>query len=564
VSGRRPHGTAPEDLRFTPQQAVRWLSPRQLIRAAVSVVLSDIFGAYSDKRELQQGGVFTQETFAHDRAGELWLDYVSDVGDGFDATYSVASLLAADKLDVDGAPETLPRGEVLVMGGDEVYPVASAWAYEERTTRVYAAALPETSGAHPTLYAVPGNHDWYDGLTAFLRMFAQDGTIGAWRTAQKRSYFALSLPQRWWLLAVDIQLDTYIDAPQLAYFQKVAEAIQPGDGIILCTAKPCWYEAARGEDGSHRRLGYFAEKALGDRRHGIRLVLTGDAHHYARYESPATGQTLLTSGIGGAYTSATHHLDPRITVPPLAHPEGTDTTPVEYCLAAHTWPPRPASRRLAWGVFRLPFRNPGFWALLGGVQAAFVVALLTQTPLWPVLIGLGMLVGTVGFAKPPRGGAKAKVAHGLPHGLAQLGLGTGAAAVCASVADGWPWWVQVVTAAPAAAVLGFLAAELVAAYLLLASWRRANVNELFAAQSLEDHKGFVRLHIGPDGSLRVYPIGLRRVARRWRADPTGGPGDPWLVAVDALRPEFVEPPFTISREPDQGAAASSPGSARTA
>jgi hypothetical protein len=551
VSGR-PRGTGPEELGFARQLAVRWLSPRQLVRAAVSVGLADIFGVYADKRELQQGGVFTQGTFAHDRADELWLDYVSDLGDGFDATYSVASLVAPDKLDVQGASEMLPRGEVLVLGGDEVYPVASAWAYEERTTRVYEAALPETDGERPTLYAIPGNHDWYDGLTAFLRVFAQDDTIGAWRTAQRRSYFALRLPQRWWLLGVDIQLDTYIDAPQLEYFREVAAAIRPGDGIILCTAKPCWYEAARGDYGSHRRLGYFAEKVLGEHRHGIRLVLTGDEHHYARYTRPETGQTLLTSGIGGAYTSATHLLDPRITIPPLARPDGEDTTPVSYDLAEDTWPTRAESRRLAWTVFRLPFRNPGFWALLGGVQTAFVTTVLTGTALWPMLIALLMVAGAVAFAKPVRSGLAAKLAYGLPHGLAQVALGTGAAAACAAIGRGSPRWAQVAGAVPVVWLVGgFLAAQLVAAYLLLASAGRANVNELFAAQSLEGHKGFVRLHIGADGNLRVYPIGIRRVARRWHADPDGGPGDPWLRPEEPLAAEFVEPPFTITREPDR-------------
>ena len=38
--------------------------------------------------------------------------------------------------------------------------------------------------AHPTVYAIPGNHDWYDGLTGFLRQFGQDRWLGGWRTHQ--------------------------------------------------------------------------------------------------------------------------------------------------------------------------------------------------------------------------------------------------------------------------------------------------------------------------------------------------------------------------------------------
>ena len=76
----------------------------------------------------------------------------------------------------------------------------------------------------PALFAVPGNHDWYDGLTAFLRFFCQGGWVGGWKTEQRRSYFAVKLPQRWWLLGIDIQFDTYIDAPQIDYFRTVAAA----------------------------------------------------------------------------------------------------------------------------------------------------------------------------------------------------------------------------------------------------------------------------------------------------------------------------------------------------
>ena len=59
---------------------------------------------------------------------------------------------------------------------------------------------------------------------------------------QRRSYFAVKLPQRWWLLGIDIQFDTYIDKPQMDYFRHVASLIQDGDGIILCNAKPSWVD----------------------------------------------------------------------------------------------------------------------------------------------------------------------------------------------------------------------------------------------------------------------------------------------------------------------------------
>jgi len=73
-------------------------------------------------------------------------------------------------------------------------------AYEDRFIGPFAAALPKTDAPDkPDLYALPGNHDWYDGLVTFLRVFCvRDGRVGNWVTRQRRSYFALKLPHDWW------------------------------------------------------------------------------------------------------------------------------------------------------------------------------------------------------------------------------------------------------------------------------------------------------------------------------------------------------------------------------
>jgi hypothetical protein len=162
------------ELGFVPQRAVRWLSPGVLTGTGVRALLATIFGSYSDKREMQ--AVLPSVVHEHDDLPEMWFDFAADVGDGFDATYSVASLLAAPSVTVGGTE--LPRGRLLVLGGDEVYPVASARGYEDRTKGPYRAALPVSSEPRPVILALPGNHDWYDGLTAFLRAFTQQRPIG--------------------------------------------------------------------------------------------------------------------------------------------------------------------------------------------------------------------------------------------------------------------------------------------------------------------------------------------------------------------------------------------------
>src|SRR6266566_2618377 len=90
-----PPGTS--GFRYPP---VPWLSPGQLAGTALRVLLSDWFGAYLDKRELQQALPDTIFDEGADEA-ELWFDYVADLGDGFDPTYTVAYLLAQPELSVD-------------------------------------------------------------------------------------------------------------------------------------------------------------------------------------------------------------------------------------------------------------------------------------------------------------------------------------------------------------------------------------------------------------------------------------------------------------------------------
>src|SRR3954452_24375051 len=88
-------------LGFTPQDQVRWLAPGELLRTAVKVVLSSVFADYADRREVQAALPASVLALAPDAEGGLWWDHVADLGDGFDPTYTVALLLAADRLEVD-------------------------------------------------------------------------------------------------------------------------------------------------------------------------------------------------------------------------------------------------------------------------------------------------------------------------------------------------------------------------------------------------------------------------------------------------------------------------------
>jgi hypothetical protein len=572
---------------FTPKPMTRWMAPKLLLRSAAQVVISGVLGQYNDKRELMAALTDDGVLDYSDRA-EIWVDYVSDIGDGFDSTYAVAKTVGASELVLsgpDGQTVRTPRGSLLVFGGDEVYPAASVEEYEDRFIGPYRAALPTVAGEQPEMLVIPGNHDWYDGLTAFLRTFCQKRDFGGWRTRQSRSYFACNLPGRWWLWGIDIQFDTYIDDAQLDYFRRASQGLQPGDAVILCTAKPSWVAVAKGDVEAYSNLDYLYRKLIEPRGARVRVHLTGDHHHYVRY-AHADGAQKVTAGGGGAYLSATHHTPGRVSVPPPESHARHKSAPRDYRREA-VFPDVETSRSLVRGVGRLPWTTPSFTALLGGVQGAIALSLAaTLTPpahglpdqlrglaetlrtarvseLLPALAGslsgLALSAAVVGsavaFTKEPRN-PKA-VAAGVGHGAVQLGLGVATTAVAARACRSVPGAWLLAAAVPAVTVNGgFLAAEAVAGYLWVADKLGLNTNEVFAAQSIADWKNWLRLHVDRDGNLTIHPVGIPEVPTEWEiASPsaTWTPSEhPRFVPVSGrLEPSLIEPPILVTREPLQ-------------
>ncbi len=352
------------------------------MKLAWRVAIAELFGRFADGRLMVAaldksteadhaaaavahlpGGV--DEAFTPDEDGALWIDYVADLGDGFDSTFAIASLLAREKL-VIGEHAT-QRGRLLVMGGDEVYPLASLENYQQRLRDPYNWAFPDPdpdSDAGPLVYAIPGNHDWYDGLVLFLGLFTRRDRLhlGGWRSRQGRSYFALQLTRDWWLWAVDAQLDDTIDQPQRDYFSAIAEAMEPDASVILCGPEPGWLYT---RDPDSRSLQVY--DLIGDILRAkcpmakIPLVLSGDTHHYSRYIGRTSGIQLITAGGGGAFLEATHQLKDEIAInrgdPNIALAWCEDKTLLHAYDAATG-----ASRRLS-----VPRGKPGYAAWRAGV-----------------------------------------------------------------------------------------------------------------------------------------------------------------------------------------------------
>lgn len=577
----RPQRFTERELRFAPQPAVRWFSPGVLTASGLHVGVVSVFGSFLDKRELQAAKPCDADVRYAERE-ELWVDYVADTGDGFEATATVATRVAKRELVVPGVDRPLPRGQVLVLGGDEVYPSASADGYENRLEGPWRAALPWTERDHPTVFAVAGNHDWTDGLTGFLRLFGQNRWLGGWRSHQTRSYFAAQLPHHWWLWGIDIQSETLIDEPQLEFFGRVAEQAEPGDKLILATAVPSWTQI-RHDPAAYRNLAYLERTIL--QPHGLRLKLTvaGDTHHYSRYEHEGAEEEIgpahkITAGGGGAFLHPTHVLpdDAEIGVNP------DDPAAVARYEMRSAYPSRARSRWLSWRALLLAWRNPSFMVVPG---------IVTLAALWTVQFGLRSLErrggsfaeagahwgwtdlagglfrtsisavtllvlfgGLFAFAEAPQwassGGARltAKAVMALIHlGLQVVAIAT-VLLVALRAASGQDDWRYAVVASVVAFCLGGpVGATVVGLYLALAlatPGLGAHPNEAFAAARITGWKNFLRLHIDRDGVLTVYAIGIDRSVKRrhWRAVPAADdPEAAWIAPAPARR----EPPVRL-------------------
>jgi len=363
---------------------VRWLDPHQLVDTAVRVLLSGIFSAYADNRELQ--ALVAADVPDRSEEPELWFDYVADLGDGWNSTYTVARLLASEQLELDwdGEAHATERGRILVMGGDQVYPVPKAGEYENRMLGPYQAALPCVPGPAPELFAIPGSHDWYDGLVNFTSIFCRGGSIGGWVTRQRRSYFAVKLPNGWWLWGIDIQFGAYIDEAQLEYFADLtADQVQPGDRIILCMAKEVESGRKQSEIHSDRDVEYLERKVVDPSGARVQVYLKSGKHHYARYQEEGGSRQHIASGGGGAFLHPTHDLPGRLD---LAGAEGA----VPYRRVG-TYPSPTVSKRLRKRIWLLAAYNIPLAGVFGTVQLLLAFMLGLHLRGRHVALGLGGL-----------------------------------------------------------------------------------------------------------------------------------------------------------------------------
>jgi hypothetical protein len=564
-----PRPASEDEIGFVRRPMVRWLDPHQLLDTAARVLASGFWSSYTDNRELQA----LVPAVVHDQSenSELWVDYVSDLGDGWNSTYTVASVLAQPELKLEagsnggegaGEQHSTHRGRILVMGGDQVYPVPKRTQYENRLLGPYRAAMPGPP-RDIDLYAIPGSHDWYDGLVNFTNIFCRQRELGAMRTSQTRSYFAVALPGRWWLWGIDLQFGDFIDESQLRYFADLAtESVQPGDRIVLCMAKEVESGPKSAEVYSDRDIGYLEREVVEPAGARVTVFLKSGRHYYCRYEeeAPDGGRHLITAGGGGAFLHPTHRL------PLQSSPRG-EGSEQSYRRKA-LYPSEAVSKRLRKRVFLLPAYNLPLAAVLGTVHLllAFLLGLHLQDrylsigvgDLWRsmwespvafllVLLLIGSIAAMVLLAHDATG--LARVALGVVHSLLQVGGLVVVFLVASLAADA--------TGEPGvAALFAFLAAVWVvggvggvfgiAGYFWATNILGYHGNEVYAPLHHQDLKCFLRLHVDRDGDLTIYPIGIDRVGRHWKLHPDGPAHEPWFVPRDAApAAHLIEPPIRL-------------------
>lgn len=286
---------------------------------------------------------------------DVWIDFIADTGDDFSVSEAVARLVAS-RYEVEDPDDPtskliLPRGHILVFGGDTAYPVATDIEIHNRVIVPFNRVLRGVVDGRPrVILGVPGNHDWYAGLDGFGRMFRarrikldraeptkgsravppkgasvedqshQDlaidrlGQIGhfiewveafrlgrfvikraalalvGYTPVQDASYWALRIAPGMDMWGVDRQL-RLVDFQQRAYF---AQERDPARGIVLCVADPpyAFLEPNLAGQQSLEALDLSIPKD------GL-LVLTGDTHHYCR-QTFGEGVQIIAGG-GGAF-----------------------------------------------------------------------------------------------------------------------------------------------------------------------------------------------------------------------------------------------------------------------
>jgi len=319
-----------------------WFNPHALWAAR-----NDTLARFADPVPLERSrwvGGSTGQDFTvdlSDRLGNYSFLLLGDTGEGDESQYAVVPPL------LSRAAETA----FLVICSDVLYPLGDINAYAEKFFQPYMGYL-------GPIYALPGNHDWYDDLAAFMFHFCgREGPppppsfiedvaaspAAGWRVWLRRRcwrrparpvaeqvtamrarrsqpvqqqpvpqpgpYFTIDTLQLR-LVCIDTGILGDIDAAQGRWLERVSA--DPRSKILL-TGKPLVVDGGVQPCRITGTSGEFSTvlDIVHDPRFRYLASIGGDIHNYQRYPVRVGGRTVqhIVSGGGGAFMHATHLID---------------------------------------------------------------------------------------------------------------------------------------------------------------------------------------------------------------------------------------------------------------
>ncbi|MFI8536384.1 metallophosphoesterase family protein [Streptomyces aquilus] len=326
-----------ERLMPTQVEKISWLDPRMLW-AARNGVLASWFGDPTGRTRSRwvarraAAGAPADKVIRRDDPDRFSFMVIGDTGEGDAPQYAV----------VPGFLRVGQDTSFTVLASDVIYPVGSADDYGTKFFRPY-------QDYRAPIYAIPGNHDWYEDLGGFMRVFCDDATpltpepaprplTRAWlrsllwhrpshsdgqrldevrrlrsapdqQAVQPGPYWAIDAgPLR--IIGIDTGLLGTLDAEQGAWLREVSQGPRPK---ILVTGSPLYV------DGEHHPCpidgGGTVDDLVRDPAHHYVAAIGGDIHNYQRYPVDVDGRTIqyVVSGGGGAFMHATHTI-PRVDI----------------------------------------------------------------------------------------------------------------------------------------------------------------------------------------------------------------------------------------------------------
>jgi hypothetical protein len=482
---------------------------------------------------------------------EVWIDFVADTGDDHDVSLAVGRMLFSEYALSGDQLRRLPRGDILVFGGDVAYPASTAYEIERRLLRPWNHILHGITddGRRRVVLGIPGNHDWYDGLDGFGRLFRRSAIedlpeptteVGASPATSGDSFSERAKGDLQRLLHLD-ELDESLHMVEEAAESLVAillrsttrrpsrlalagyTAVQEASywALSLAPGLDLWGVDRQLRDADFRQRVFFAHRRADAQPHkfvmvapdpalaygepnepGMKILeschfslasdkllyLTGDAHHYERQ---TVGDSLhVIAGGGGAFVHGTRVARDSNSAPP-------------QCV----YPDRRTSLRLALGMpLRLAAGTAGF--LPHGVFALLAIIEIIAFRYGPVTGGLTVaavtLIATVSlnFAirarlERPAATWAISILFGLLLGLAPLGIRF-------ALSGALPWPGNYLAVVLGNAVFGSLALGVFLLVLILTGLEH---QQGFAALGHPGFRHFVRLCVHPGGKVEGFVIG---------------------------------------------------------